>query len=378
MRVQIEHDRPGDSPSPSASNSAQRLQIQNLPQAVEVRSRTPSPVPYRLLSPPPPQSVQPIQPSKVPVLQFADLPAPSTLLEHLDETFFKPISNDFDSGSDSDEESLDLTSLQPTPKSSPGPTLMPAVPVVQPQASFRRSTPHLPSPEPVIPTSTSSPPLLPALDPSRTTESPTLPSPLSPPPTVPIGYPPLPPSILYSDDLMTVSSLHLTIHSFYFPLNTPLTIPLLSITNLETHAPSAENGSSAAGAWSKYKSWGRVALSDIWWARDPKPGDPQESQDNRSSRGSTGDSAKEPVMYIVVRVEGEWLRKGFGIQSEPGVTILKEAWATVRESRLGHCTLRPTDGLAVASSSVRADAAEIAVHVEAEAAVSGVWSHLLS
>ncbi|KAF9955237.1 hypothetical protein BGZ70_010303, partial [Mortierella alpina] len=175
-------------------------------------------------------------------------------------------------------------------------------------------------------------------------------------------YPPPPPLILYRDDQVTISSLHLTIHAFYFPLNTPLTIPLLSITELDT-LPSAEseggNNGGMAG-WLKYKNWGVSALSDIWWARDPR----QTTTTATTTAGGNlltstlGAAAaavtvavplsrysnKEntaPLVHVVVRVEGEWLRKGFGVEHERGVKILKEAWKNVKESELGLRPLRP-------------------------------------
>ncbi|KAF9574314.1 hypothetical protein EC968_006821 [Mortierella alpina] len=176
-------------------------------------------------------------------------------------------------------------------------------------------------------------------------------------------YPPPPPLILYSDDYITISSLHLTIHAFYFPLNTPLTIPLLSITDLETlPAAGSEDGNSGGMAsWLKYKNWGVSALSDIWWARDPR-----QTTSTTASTVSGGNlltstlgaaaaavtvavplsrySNKEntaPLVHVVVRVEGEWLRKGFGVEHERGVKILKEAWKNVKESELGLRPLRP-------------------------------------
>ncbi|KAF9147536.1 hypothetical protein BG015_010800 [Linnemannia schmuckeri] len=129
-------------------------------------------------------------------------------------------------------------------------------------------------------------------------------------------YPPPPPSILYSDDQITVSSLHLTIHSFYFPLNTPVTIPLLTITEMDTlpsgNQPGGGNGGGGSGggvtSWLKYKNWGENT---------------------------------PPLVYVVVRVEGEWLRKGFGVQQEQGVKVLKDAWKNVKENERGLRRLRP-------------------------------------
>ncbi|KAG0214053.1 hypothetical protein BGX28_002919 [Mortierella sp. GBA30] len=182
-------------------------------------------------------------------------------------------------------------------------------------------------------------------------------------------YPPPPPLILYSDDQITVSSLHLTIHSFYFPLNTPVTIPLLSITEVE--ALPAEDGGNSGGmaSWLKYKNWGVAALSDIWWARDPRRATPGGGILS-STLGAAAAAVvpmpaprsgnKEntaPLVHVVVRVEGEWLRKGFGVEHERGVKILKDAWKNVKESELGLRPLRPAtvgpsvneegDGLAV-------------------------------
>ncbi|KAF9937574.1 hypothetical protein BGZ67_001085 [Mortierella alpina] len=173
-------------------------------------------------------------------------------------------------------------------------------------------------------------------------------------------YPPPPPLILYSDDQITISSLHLTIHAFYFPLNTPLTIPLLSITELET-LPSAESEGGNSGGmagWLKYKNWGVSALSDIWWARDPRQTTTTATTGGNLLTSTLGAAAaavtvavplsrysnKEntaPLVHVVVRVEGEWLRKGFGVEHERGVKILKDAWKNVKESELGLRPLRP-------------------------------------
>ena len=124
--------------------------------------------------------------------------------------------------------------------------------------------------------------------------------------------------------------------------------------------PSAENEGGNSGGmagWLKYKNWGVSALSDIWWARDPRQ---TTSATTTSSGGSLLTSTlgaaaaavtvavplsrysnKEntaPLVHVVVRVEGEWLRKGFGVEHERGVKILKDAWKNVKESELG---LRP-------------------------------------
>ncbi|KAK3833435.1 MAG: hypothetical protein JOS17DRAFT_77774 [Linnemannia elongata] len=159
-------------------------------------------------------------------------------------------------------------------------------------------------------------------------------------------YPPPPPSILYSDDQITVSSLHLTIHSFYFPLNTPVTIPLLTITEMETLPTEGQNGGGNGGGssvggvagWLKYKNWGvSTALTDIWWARDYKP---SVIGAGASSRSADKENTP-PLVYVVVRVEGEWLRKGFGVQQEQGVKVLKDAWKNVKENERGLRPLRP-------------------------------------
>ncbi|KAF9932488.1 hypothetical protein FBU30_008061 [Linnemannia zychae] len=164
-------------------------------------------------------------------------------------------------------------------------------------------------------------------------------------PFFPVRYPPPPPSILYSDDQITVSSLHLTIHSFYFPLNTPVTIPLLTITEMETLPSESQtsrgNGSGGVTSWLKYKNWGvSTALTDIWWARDYKPSTVTTPGIAASSRSANKENTP-PVVYVVVRVEGEWLRKGFGVQQEKGVKVLKEAWKNVKENERGVRSLRP-------------------------------------
>jgi hypothetical protein len=162
-------------------------------------------------------------------------------------------------------------------------------------------------------------------------------------------YPPPPPSILYSDDQITVSSLHLTIHSFYFPLNTPVTIPLLTITEMDTLPQGGQTGGGNGGgssgggvtSWLKYKNWGvSAALTDIWWARDYKPLGIAITGTGASSR-SVGKENTPPLVYVVVRVEGEWLRKGFGVQQEQGVKVLKDAWMNVKENERGLRPLRP-------------------------------------
>ncbi|KAG0325758.1 hypothetical protein BGZ99_000203 [Dissophora globulifera] len=160
-------------------------------------------------------------------------------------------------------------------------------------------------------------------------------------------YPPPPPLILYSDDQITISSLHLTIHAFYFPLNTPLTISLLSITDVETlpaHGD-AENSGGMAG-WLKYKNWGMSALSDIWWARDPQrsvTGAFMTSTMPSKSSGA-GDKENAPPVHVVVRVKGEWLRKGFGVQDERGVKVLQDAWKSVKENEVGLKPLKSARG----------------------------------
>ncbi|KAH7046314.1 hypothetical protein BKA57DRAFT_73778 [Linnemannia elongata] len=176
------------------------------------------------------------------------------------------------------------------------------------------------------------------------------PSALSPDSLFMARYPPPPPSILYSDDQITVSSLHLTIHSFYFPLNTPVTIPLLTITEMDTLPTEGQNGcgngggSSGGGVagWLKYKNWGvSTALTDIWWARDYKPSGNAVTGAGASSRSADKENTP-PLVYVVVRVEGEWLRKGFGVQQEQGVKVLKDAWKNVKENERGLRPLRPT------------------------------------
>ncbi|KAF9101890.1 hypothetical protein BGX29_005161 [Mortierella sp. GBA35] len=171
------------------------------------------------------------------------------------------------------------------------------------------------------------------------------PSPLSADTLFMARYPPPPPSILYSDDQITVSSLHLTIHSFYFPLNTPVTIPLLTITEMETlpSGTSSQTGGGSSGggvaSWLKYKNWGvSTALTDIWWARDYKPSIAAAAA--ASSQSADKENAP-PLVYVVVRVEGEWLRKGFGVQQEQGVKVLKDAWKNVKEAERGLRPLRP-------------------------------------
>ncbi|KAF9143712.1 hypothetical protein BGX30_014961 [Mortierella sp. GBA39] len=175
------------------------------------------------------------------------------------------------------------------------------------------------------------------------------PSALSPDSLFMARYPPPPPSILYSDDQITVSSLHLTIHSFYFPLNTPVTIPLLTITELETLPKEGQNGGGNGGGsggggvagWLKYKNWGvSSALTDIWWARDYKPSGTAVTGAGASSRSADKENTP-PLVYVVVRVEGEWLRKGFGVQQEQGVKVLKDAWKNVKENERGLRPLRP-------------------------------------
>lgn len=56
---------------------------------------------------------------------------------------------------------------------------------------------------------------------------------------------------------------------------------------------------------------------------------------------ANGATRSEPLRHVVVRVEGEWLRKGFGVEREEGVHVLKEAWKNVKESELGLRPLRP-------------------------------------
>lgn len=178
---------------------------------------------------------------------------------------------------------------------------------------------------------------------------PSSPSALSPDSLFMARYPPPPPSILYSDDQITVSSLHLTIHSFYFPLNTPVTIPLLTITEMDTLPQEGQtgggNGGSSGGgvtSWLKYKNWGvSTALTDIWWARDYKPLGFAVTGAGASSRSADKENTP-PLVYVVVRVEGEWLRKGFGVQQEQGVKVLKDAWKNVKENERGLRPLRPT------------------------------------
>ncbi|KAG0343971.1 hypothetical protein BG004_004854, partial [Podila humilis] len=219
---------------------------------------------------------------------------------------------------------------------------------------------------------------------SQSSSSSPSPSPSSPSsdidPNLMTRYPPRPPLILYSDDNITVSSLHLTIHAFYFPLNTPVTIPLLSITEIdilnpnENYAGSSSSSSSGAMSWLKYKNWGVPSISDIWWARDQSRQAPASALANAMSEAkaavmagtltaaaaamlgaspstttnttataaATIPKAKD-VLQVVVRVEGEWLRKGFGVQQERGATLLKEAWKTVKESELGLRSLRPAE-----------------------------------
>ncbi|KAF9334791.1 hypothetical protein BGZ91_010726 [Linnemannia elongata] len=175
------------------------------------------------------------------------------------------------------------------------------------------------------------------------------PSALSPDSLFMARYPPPPPSILYSDDQITVSSLHLTIHSFYFPLNTPVTIPLLTITEMDTLPTEGQNGGGNGGGssgggvagWLKYKNWGvSTALTDIWWARDYKPSGNAITGAGASSRSADKENTP-PLVYVVVRVEGEWLRKGFGVQQEQGVKVLKDAWKNVKENERGLRPLRP-------------------------------------
>ncbi|KAG0002103.1 hypothetical protein BGZ80_010343, partial [Entomortierella chlamydospora] len=175
-----------------------------------------------------------------------------------------------------------------------------------------------------------------------------LPSSASPPSVTMISYPPPPPSILYTDDQITISSLHLTIHAFYFPLNTPVTIPLLSITDVETLRSADTNGNAGGVAgWFNYKNWGMSAISDIWWARDPT----RTATGAITTAGFTSPSSKAaikenaPPIHVVVRVKGEWLRKGFGVQHEHGVKVLQEAWKNVKESERGLRPLRPATGL---------------------------------
>lgn len=156
------------------------------------------------------------------------------------------------------------------------------------------------------------------------------------------AYPPPPPTILYSDDQITISSVHLTIHAFYFPLNTPVTIPLLSITEIEVLRPEGKSGGVAG--WLNYKNWGMTAaLTDVWWARDPR----------RSATGAFTPSSilpfgfgvsagNTPPIHVIVRVKDEWLRKGFGIKGEQGVQVLQEAWKNVKDSQQGLRPLQPT------------------------------------
>ncbi|KAF9925278.1 hypothetical protein BGZ65_007866 [Modicella reniformis] len=160
------------------------------------------------------------------------------------------------------------------------------------------------------------------------------------------AYPPPPPLILYSDDQITISSLHLTIHAFYFPLNTPMTISLLSITEIETlpssRGSSGGNSGGMIAGWLNYKNWAMsAALPDVWWARDPR----------RSANGTFTPSSMIPFsfrsgentasVHLIVRVKGEWLRKGFGVQDERCVKVLQEAWKHVRDSQRGLRSLQP-------------------------------------
>ncbi|KAG0365172.1 hypothetical protein BGZ54_006801 [Gamsiella multidivaricata] len=183
------------------------------------------------------------------------------------------------------------------------------------------------------------------------------PSIAAPAPVAMVRYPPLPPSILYSDDQITISSLHLTIHAFYFPLNTPVTIPLLSITEVETITSDTGGGGNSGGVagWLKYKNWGMAALTDIWWARDPRrtATGAFTSASDSSSRSGDKENTPPPV-HVVVTVKGEWLRKGFGVQHERGVKVLQDAWKNIKESEVGLKPLRPSavasdedDGLAI-------------------------------
>ncbi|KAG0332710.1 hypothetical protein BG000_009801 [Podila horticola] len=148
-------------------------------------------------------------------------------------------------------------------------------------------------------------------------------------PTLMTGYPPPPPLILYSDDNITV----------------------------DTQTPEESGGNSGgAMSWLKYKNWSVPSISDVWWARDQSRQAPASVLANAmaeakaammagtfstpSSTGANTTRAKD-VLQVIVRVEGEWLRKGFGVQNERGVTVLKEAWKTVKESELGLRSLRP-------------------------------------
>ncbi|KAG0032204.1 hypothetical protein BGZ81_011459 [Podila clonocystis] len=225
------------------------------------------------------------------------------------------------------------------------PPQQPSVPPPVPQKKQQQQPPPTPTPKPNEP---------PQEKPTSAPQSPTDSDFES---TLMTGYPPPPPLILYSDDNITVSSLHLTIHAFYFPLNTPVTIPLLSITEVDTQLPEESGGySGGAMSWLKYKNWGVPSISDIWWARDQSRQAPASVLANAvaeakaammagtasspSSTGTNTPKAKD-VLQVIVRVEGEWLRKGFGVQNERGVTVLKEAWKTVKESELGIRSLRP-------------------------------------
>ncbi|KAF9904480.1 hypothetical protein EC991_002640 [Linnemannia zychae] len=105
------------------------------------------------------------------------------------------------------------------------------------------------------------------------------------------------------------------------------------------------NGSSGGGgvtSWLKYKNWGvGTALTDIWWARDYKPSATTATGAGAASSRSADKENTPPLVYVVVRVEGEWLRKGFGVQQEMGVKVLKDAWKNVKESERGLRPLRP-------------------------------------
>ncbi|KAG0222968.1 hypothetical protein BGW41_005777 [Actinomortierella wolfii] len=212
-----------------------------------------------------------------------------------------------------------------------------------------------------------------------------------------IGYPPPPPAILYSDDKITVSSLHLTIHSFYLPMHQPLTIELRTIQSIVTVAE--QGGSSSTGSalsWQNYYQTRGLALPEkinLWPLLGVSPGGSISlggggggngigisGNSSLSSLGSLGSqfllatkkratsgghpilshsstqfqpppgaspstSQAPPHLQVIIQVAGDRFRKGFAVQHARGVEILKRAWRHVKESEQGLRPLHPARGL---------------------------------
>ncbi|CAG8717363.1 1708_t:CDS:2 [Ambispora leptoticha] len=109
-------------------------------------------------------------------------------------------------------------------------------------------------------------------------------------------------SNLYEDKFFIVTSTHLIIKKFYFPLGTSKSIPLTEITSVVTDEECPLR-------WWQLKSWG-MPLNNVWFALDFR-------RDIKWIRGNK--------ITCIVTVRHDSIKKGFSFESRRGVDILRNA-----------------------------------------------------